>query len=573
MKHHRPLAGVILAISILLPITQLDAASQSTSSLLLEEDTSKKLSIEKVYFAQTHVKSADEEHFGLVGGRDTLLKVQITGPDQIIQPAPTAKLSLNGKETILPLAGATFPPRSFETGLGKVQHNFEDSYVAIIPKEWLKPNLTVTVMAADQTHKISNIDIGAPTEMPITMFDTHFFQFKEGDYPVGWKQELESKLPVSNIKLERVPAVVFKELVIPPRAKVGPIKVNSKQSYTNQTGLKFDGEQAAASQWNRALKRAAGTAGRVSLYYTNIYGVRAGGQAGGFAGVGGARSIGILSHELGHALSLTHWGNTSRYPYKGDMHGIPAPNSHRKTHVGPLWGFDLPSQTFIPPTRQENSIAHPSVTRGTYKKEPMQGGGSGDQEEGFLMRHFSDYSVHQMRNYLEGHVVKWSEERNSYVAWDQNTKSYSRLVSNNGFQYASQRNTAVISLMASISGSAPEVNMIYPPIGPYKSGIINLLDPTSAADRLRGQQTFCPEFGCDVSFRVTQGGELKNIMLPVSWQTDIPITSWKSLNTTAVNLPAADGEVTKIELLLSLDSQLNGLPTNTITLATWEKEQ
>ena len=38
---------------------------------------------------------------------------------------------------------------------------------------------------------------------------------------------------------------------------------------------------------------------------------------------------------------------------------------------------------------------------GTYKVDPMQGGGTGWQEPAYLMNHFSDYSVNQMRNYLQ----------------------------------------------------------------------------------------------------------------------------------------------------------------------------
>ena len=71
-------------------------------------------------------------------------------------------------------------------------------------------------------------------------------------------------------------------------------------------------------------------------------------------------------------------------------------------HVGPIWAFDLPSGSFISPTVQPNSVGG---ELGVYKKDPMAGGGRGDQESGFLLRHFSDYSVHRMQNYLESHVL------------------------------------------------------------------------------------------------------------------------------------------------------------------------
>ena len=63
------------------------------------------------------------------------------------------------------------------------------------------------------------------------------------------------------------------------------------------------------------------------MCYINILGVRAGGQADGFDGVGYGGSLGILNHELGHAFSLPHWGTSGPgYPYRGDMCAASNPN-------------------------------------------------------------------------------------------------------------------------------------------------------------------------------------------------------------------------------------------------------
>ena len=48
---------------------------------------------------------------------------------------------------------------------------------------------------------------------------------------------------------------------------------------------------------------------------------------------------------------------------------------------------------------------------GTYKVDPMQGGGTGYQEPAYLLNHFSDYSVNQMRSYLHSHMVVWNSVR------------------------------------------------------------------------------------------------------------------------------------------------------------------
>jgi autotransporter-associated beta strand protein len=350
------------------------------------------------------------------------------------------------------------------------------------------------------------------------------------------------------------------------------VRIKSKAEYQGQTGLAFDGEQAAALQWNGALKAAAGRSGRWSLYYLNVYGAFAGGQAGGYAGVGNGGDIGILHHELGHALSLPHWGDSSAYPYKGAMHGISAPSGvYNGTHAGPVWAFHQPTNAFIPATVQAGNVGGRTV--GTYKVDPMQGGGEGYQEPAYRMNHFSDYSVNQMRNYMNSHVVVWNPALNSgngsWAQWNATTGDYTTVVTNNGVQFPQQRDVQVISILASMSGAKPSLNMVYPPVGPYTAGLIRLFDPTVAADRTAANSIYAPTNGCDYCVRVVQGGVTKTYMLPASSLTSPALTDLASLETEAVNLPASDGAVTKIELLSTPNVEDAGLPANPTVFYTW----
>lgn len=552
------------------------AIAKPNSSLMpsilnvLFEDQETGIRVQNVFFAQTHVQELNTPGFKLVSNREALVKVHIVGPSSLGPPCVKLKLSLNGQEQEFTLTAPSVLPERFESRLGLVRHQFQDSYSTVIPPQWVQPGLSLELIVEEQSQELGRIPIGAPNALPLTMFDIHFFNFKDGDYPEGWSQELKSKLPISTLNLERVREVVFDELVIPPRAGVGPIKVDSPQSYTDQTGLNFDGEQGAAARWNRALQQASGRRARTRLYYSNIYNVRAGGQAGNFAGVGGARTLGILLHELGHALSLPHWANQNDYPYKGDMHGIAAPNSFRGVHAGPIWAYDADKAQFIPPTVQENTIAHPSVTRGIYKRDPMNGGGTGDQEQGFLMRHFSDFSVNRMQSYLENHLVVWNAQLQAYAAWDDQAGSYSRVVEAGGLGYPLVRDQQVLSVLASISGSAPEVNMVYPVIGPYKADLIRLLDPRVEADRIDAANGFCPDDGCDLTLRIQQNGVTKLVLLRAAWQPNLAVTNQQALQTSAINLPASDGPISKVELLLTPDAQQNGLPANPRVLDVWQ---
>jgi autotransporter-associated beta strand protein len=523
--------------------------------------------IDAVYFAQTHVAKADHPYSALVGNKNLLIKAHVVAPGGIAAPPVSALLSLDGQTLNLPLTGPAILPTSIPDGPGVVQHAFANSFTGTIPKAWVKSGLTVTVKAGTAQQVIGNLNIGAPTKVIMTMFDVHYFGQASGNYPAGWENELLAKWPAAELEVRRTYNVVFPELVIPPRAGVPAARVKSRADYTAQTGLAFDGEQGAALAWNGALRRAAGTAGRISLYYTNIYGVGAGGQAGGFAGVGNGTSVGILHHELGHALSLPHWGDSSIYPYKGDMHGIPAPAIYNGTHAGPTWAFDPRFQAFIPCTTQPGNVGNRPV--GTYKADPMQGGGTGFQEPPYLMNHFADFSVMRMRNYLQDQVVVWNQQLGQYARWNQTARDYTTTMSSNAVTYPVERDVPVISILASVSGSNPGVNMAYPPIGPYSGGLIRLFDPRVAADRTSARSIYSPTGGCDVSVRVIQGGAEKIYMLAAAWEPSIDPLSGSSLRTAAVNLPAGDGAVTRIELLLTPDADVNGLPANPQVLYTW----
>lgn len=209
---------------------------------------------------------------------------------------------------------------------------------------------------------------------------------------------------------------------------------------------------------------------------------------------------------------------------------------------------------------------------GTYKVDPMQGGGTGYQEPGYLLNHFSDFSVNQMRNYLHSHMVVWNPalgSNGSWAAWNQTAGDYTSTVSNNGVQFPTTRDTQVISIMATVSGVKPDVNMVYPPVGPYTSGLTRLFDPTVAADRTAATNTsFAPSSGCDYCVRVVQGGLTKTYMLAASALTSPAPTDASGIETEAVNLPASGGAVTKIELLSTPNAEDNGLPANPTVLYT-----
>ena len=197
----------------------------------------------------------------------------------------------------------------------------------------------------------------------------------------------------------------------------------------------------------------------------------------------------------------------------------------------------------------------------------MQGGGAGDQEQGFHFRHFSDYGVNKMQRYIEGKVAVFRE--GNHYKWDDEDGYYTKGVTSDGVRYPIEHDVQVISVMASMTLADRNVNMVYPPIGPYKGNLILTFDPTNPSDRATADEVFCPSGGCDFTLRVVQGALQKTYMLPASAAEGDDPYSRSSLKTEAVNLSASDGAVTQVELLLTPNAEKDGLPHDPEILYIW----
>ena len=517
--------------------------------------------IEAVFLAQTHVMQPGQPYFKLTGNRAALLKANVVSASGAAAPAVTAMVISGGETNVVALAGPAMLPKTLPSGPGVVQHRYEDSFTAMIPARMVCSGMEIEVRAGSSVEHYA-IKVGAPTLVRMKMFDVHYFGRGQGDYPTNTLPELEAKWPVAGLVVERVRGIVFPEMVIPERAGLPAVRIRSTDEYKTKTGQKFDGKQAAALQWVHALSQAGGNA-EVAMCYVNILGVPAGGQAGNYNGVGGM-TLGIFNHELGHAFGLLHNSDNKEYPYHGEMYGIKPPHNYLEIHVGPTWAYDLPSGKFIPPTVQ---VSRNKAVAGTYKADPMEGGGVGDQEPPFLFRHFSDYNVHKMQAYLENHVAV--ERGGNYYKWDDATGGYNRKVLANGVNYPIAQEVPVISVMAAMTLSNLDVNMVYPPIGPYRGNLIRTFDLRVAADRDAARKVFSPKGGCDFTLKITQGGRECYCLLPASAAADGDPQKLRSLTTAAVNLRAGDGAVTAVELLSTPRAEAAGLPDKPPVLAHW----
>ena len=76
------------------------------------------------------------------------------------------------------------------------------------------------------------VKVNAPNPILLTMFDVHYFSAEKlRDYPNGTFSELEQKIPVSALDVQRVENIKFDEMVIPARPDVGApnVRVTSRE--------------------------------------------------------------------------------------------------------------------------------------------------------------------------------------------------------------------------------------------------------------------------------------------------------------------------------------------------------
>ena len=536
------------------------------------------VTFDTVYFAQTHLLEPGNPLFKLVSNREALIKAHVIAAGGKAAPVVTAKLSLADTSYTMVLSGPPVLPASIPNGPGIVQHSYADTFTGIIPSEWIQPGLTVTLKAADAELVLDNLSIGAPSKLVMNMYDLHFFYRRTGNYPSGWEEEFEAKLPVSDLEIRRVPNIVLPEIVVLPVNGFPALRVSSSNEYRDITGQSYTEGRTEGLQWMKALMEASGKLGKSKLHYGNVYGSGGGGLAsiGGLFGGGDGTNAGVLIHEVGHTFRLPHWAQTDTYPYwkpldypyEGPMYGI-NPRPGNAFHTGPTWAFDLPRRTFLPPT-----VRTGAPNAGYYQKDPMQGGGlsNGEQPPGFLLNFFSDYSVWHIMDHMEKNLVQWNTSLNQYTVWNAQAGDYTQVVTNYlpGILPTLEEKD-VYSVLVGVSAVTPDVNIVYPPMGPYLSGTTDLFDPRVITDRFRAVQSgFVPAGGCDVSLKIVQGGLTKYYMLPISWNTGLDPLNVNSYSLKALNIPAEDGPITEVQLLSTPNAQSQGLPAVEEVLYTWQ---
>jgi hypothetical protein len=68
----------------------------------------------------------------------------------------------------------------------------------------------VTIRAGEVNRRYSiRFTSGPPTAMKMTMFDVHYFDYADVDYPEGWAEELAVKWPVKSLDVQKLKRIHF----------------------------------------------------------------------------------------------------------------------------------------------------------------------------------------------------------------------------------------------------------------------------------------------------------------------------------------------------------------------------
>jgi hypothetical protein len=130
-----------------------------------------------------------------------------------------------------------------------------------------------------------------------------------------------------------------------------------------------------------------------------------------------------------------------------------------------------------------------------------------------------------------------------------------------------KRDAQVQSLLVTASLVTPEANIIYAPIGPYKTGLIETFDASNPKDLEHAKECGLTDERCNVVLQVAQNRTVKNYLLPMILKADAdPL---KEFNVGAINVPA-EGKVTSMSLLHVPNVVTNGVGKTAKVLATWK---
>lgn len=322
--------------------------------------------LERVAFVQTHALEPSWPLFFLVAERPALLEVAVSGAGAA--PEVRAEAFSSGRSLgQLCLAGPSTLPTTVEWS----EHDRPDRYRATLPAAWLHAGTSVTIRtgAQERTFGVDELALGAAPDLNLIMLPVDVLNYNDGKpdvaIPEGWLEDFAGAVPAARVRLGHFPGrVKLSPFVVSGNAEAGlpPTRLERRPCRDDEAAgaacAKSDippmNISGAALRVISAIHRATGEFA-YAHYYGNTEHFNPGGWGGGRDFVG-ADFDDIFIHEMGHALSLPHWGqgafqNTTpsrdefRYPYGG--------NDSDGGGRGEMWNYYQSTASYASPICQD----------------------------------------------------------------------------------------------------------------------------------------------------------------------------------------------------------------------------
>ena len=308
--------------------------------------------IQNVYFAQTHSMEPGWPFFFLIADRPALLEVIVTGTGA--SPDVVATGALNGVTlgSIYLKGPATLP-----SVVPVNEHRFDNRFTATLPAAWMQPALSVEVHAGNSVKIFTKeqLNLGAAPEINLLMLPFDILDFNNGKQdvpmPPDFLANFAGAMPASKVRFGTVPArMKLPTMVVSSDTDPVPVVL---ESGTNKKGVPDGNINAVALRFLDAFKKATGDYS-YCFFYGNTENFFPGGWGGGKSFVS-ADFGGVLLHEMGHGLSLPHWGagdygrvNPTESEYCYPYGGISNDGGGR----GETWNYYQNIHEFISPLSQ-----------------------------------------------------------------------------------------------------------------------------------------------------------------------------------------------------------------------------
>lgn len=316
--------------------------------------------------------------------------------------------------------------------------SYADGYwSADLPKEWIKPGLSLTFDNNVEKGTLNNIKVGAPTELLIHTIDVGMLVEPRQQFDFQKDKESQREYfettPVSKMIVSEYEPLHLTEVMLPNGTLLTDIDP-SEGGWHAGTMRQYIGKELISIGVNNAnygIHSTVGTGENEHPYiaaqltahnsrgmYNN--GVQVHGGSGGGGIVTLDSSIGNeFSHEVGHNYGLGHFpgGAAGSIHRPADM-----PNS--------TWGWDSTNNVFIPnfePINSNSDMCYEGECVPAFNnmfmfgKDAMAGGWAMYGDQRFTLH--TPYSMHVIQKNLESKVVFDQTSSTGFRKWDENSQT------------------------------------------------------------------------------------------------------------------------------------------------------